>query len=83
MINLIAHRGELAYGVKTFVITEANDVETLPLNCAAGSTAFLLVDNKSNQKSYCFNGIKWVETDFPMYTFNVFATIGESEILNV
>lgn len=83
MINLIAHQGKMAYGVKTFVITEEADVENLPLNCMAGSLAFLLVEDKSQQKNYCFNGIKWIETDFPLYTFSVITTIEESDITKV
>ena len=83
MINLISHQGKIAYGVKTFIFTEEAEKDILPNDCAVGSLAFLLTQDKNTQKSYCFNGESWIETDFPMYTFNIITTIEESNITKV
>lgn len=58
MINLYKHDGEVLYGIKEFILDSQDDLQELPTNVKAGSTALII----SSGRLYMLNGNKeWIE----------------------
>ena len=45
MYSISANRNRVAYDIKSFVVDSTSDIQTLPTNCATGSTAFVISDS--------------------------------------
>ena len=58
MISPMSINGKPAYGVAEYVCDYTSDIEKLPTNCSAGSTAYIIEDGSY----YIMNSLKeWVK----------------------
>ena len=58
MYSISANRNRVAYDIKKFIVDLTSDIQTLPTDCSAGSTAFVI--EKSSR--YMLNNNKqWVK----------------------
>lgn len=58
MYSISANRNKVAYDIKRFIVDLTSDIQTLPTDCSAGSTAFVV----ENSSRYMLNNNKqWVK----------------------
>lgn len=56
-MQLISQSGHTTYGLKEFVLVNEDEIKNLPMDCLAGSTAFII----SSTKCLMFDGTDWRE----------------------